>query len=482
MPVPIRPEEIHTPDDDPFKNDLLDRKKTAQVLTEVLRSFRGPGVVALDAPWGAGKTTFLKMWKRHLRTSGFAVIEFNAWETDFAEDPFLALSTELHAGIVSSGIDVPRRVMHRIKEATQQVVRQGLRELLRSTASSVPVVGGIAGTVAESALASLADARVSGYTKRKDAFQSFQESIRQVAITVSENTDGKPIVVIIDELDRCRPTYAVELLEVAKHLFSVDHVVFVLGINREQLTHSVRALYGGGFDSDHYLNRFIDAAFHLPQTDRRTLIKSAIERSGIYAAIDRRKDHEARNHIRTVSGTLREIFHISDVDVRTILSSISRFGLVLESVPTLHRSVIWTSTVVTLLIAHDADVYRELCRGEISDSKAIDAVRKRCRTSDWIKTQETKDFEEFVIRLVKNQSEGGKVAARLTQASEYEALLEPLGGERGKTEEQRRAQDILDDVDRLKAQGEGGLRTRVSTDFALVAARFDLLSGSAPFE
>ena len=482
MSIPLRPEDIDVPENDPFKNDLLDRKKTAQVLTEVLLSFSGPGVVALDAPWGAGKTTFLKMWKRHLRTSGFAVIEFNAWETDFAEDPFLALSSELHAGIASSGIDVPRKAMHRIKEATQQVMKHGLRELLRLTATSVPVVGGVAGAVAESALASFAEARVSSYTARKDGVRSFQHSLCQIASMVSKKTDGRPIVVIIDELDRCRPTYAVELLEIAKHLFSVDHVVFVLGINRAQLAHSVCALYGSSFDSDHYLNRFIDASVHLPLTDRRTLIESAIERSGIYASIDRRKDQEALGHIRTARGALQGIFGISDVDTRTILSSINRFGLVLGSLPALHRSIIWASTVVTLLIAHDANAYRALCRGEISDSDAIDAVRKRCRKRSWIKTEETKDFEEFVIRLVKNQSEGEKVAARLIQVSEYQALLAPLGGERGKTEEQRRAQDILDYVDRLKAQGEGGVRTSVSTDFALVSARFDLLSGSAPLE
>ena len=482
MPVPIRPEEIHTPDDDPFKNDLLDRKKTAQVLTEVLRSFRGPGVVALDAPWGAGKTTFLKMWKRHLRTSGFAVIEYNAWETDFAEDPFLALSTELHAGIASSGIDVPRRVMHRIREATQQVVRQGLRELLRSTASSVPVVGGIAGTVAESALASLADARVSGYTKRKDAFQSFQESIRQVASTVSENTDGKPIVVIIDELDRCRPTYAVELLEVAKHLFSVDHVVFVLGINRPQLAHSVRALYGSGFDAPHYLNRFIDAVVHLPETDRRTFIESAIKGAGIYDTLDSLKDAAALEYIKTAFATLRELFRISDVDARTTLSCINRLGLVLGSVPQLGRSIIWTSTVVSLIMAHDANVYRELCRAEISDSDVIDAVRKRCRTTDWTNTHETRYFEEFVIRLVKDQSGGRKPDPRQRQESEYGALLAHLGGDPAKTEEEKRARDILGYVQEEGARGEGGSRTRISTDFSLVAARFDLLSGSAPFE
>ena len=52
------------------------------------------------------------------------------------------------------------------------------------------------------------------------------------------------LVIVIDELDRCRPSYAVELLEAAKHIFAVDHVVFVLAVNRSELAHSVRALYG----------------------------------------------------------------------------------------------------------------------------------------------------------------------------------------------------------------------------------------------
>ena len=482
MSIPIRPEDIEVPENDPFKNDLLDRKKTAQVLTAMLGSFRGPGVVALDAPWGAGKTTFLKMWTQHLRTSGFAVVEFNAWETDFAEDPFLALSTELHTGIVSAGIDVPRRAMHRIKETTQQIVRHGLRELVRLAASGVPVAGGVAGTVAESALASLAESRVSSYTKRKDAVRSFRESLDHVADTVSELTDGKPIVVVIDELDRCRPTYAVELLEAAKHLFSVNHVVFVLGINRSQLAYSIRALYGSGFDAEVYLRRFIDAAIYLPPSDRRSLVNAAIKNAGILDWANRRQNAGKSDHLQSVSSTLCNILCISDVDIRTTVSAIHLLGLVLQSVPMLHRSILAMSAVATLLIAHDVKVYRGLRSGGIPDSEVIDAVRQRCRTTDWIKTYETRYFEAYVIRLVKDQFEVGEVGAKLTRLSEYEAMLAPLGGDAEKTEEQRRAQDILGYVERGGAQGEGGPRTQISTDFALVAARFDILSGGAPFE
>ena len=65
-------------------------------------------------------------------------------------------------------------------------------------------------------------------------------------------------MVMIDELDRCRPSYAVEFLETAKHLFVVNQVVFVLAINRKQLAHAVRALYGNEFEAEAYLRRSLD--------------------------------------------------------------------------------------------------------------------------------------------------------------------------------------------------------------------------------
>lgn len=70
MGIRIRPAEVEIPDDCPFQNDLLDRKKPAEVLTQLVDGIDGPCVLAIDAPWGAGKTTFLKMWSRDLRNEG----------------------------------------------------------------------------------------------------------------------------------------------------------------------------------------------------------------------------------------------------------------------------------------------------------------------------------------------------------------------------------------------------------------------------
>ena len=99
MGVRIRPEDIEVPEDDPFKNDLLNRKEPAEILRNLVDAIEGPCVLAVDAAWGAGKTTFLRIWSRYLLNQGFPVVRFNAWETDHAGDPFISLVSELTAGL-----------------------------------------------------------------------------------------------------------------------------------------------------------------------------------------------------------------------------------------------------------------------------------------------------------------------------------------------------------------------------------------------
>ena len=77
MGIRVRPEDIEIPESDPFKNDLLNRKEPAKILTQLIGGIDGPCVLAIDAAWGAGKTTFLKMWSQYLRNERFPVAEFD---------------------------------------------------------------------------------------------------------------------------------------------------------------------------------------------------------------------------------------------------------------------------------------------------------------------------------------------------------------------------------------------------------------------
>ena len=97
--IRVQPVDVIVSTENPFANDLLDRRPSVELLTSIVFGIEGPWVLALDGAWGAGKTTFLKMWQQYLVNKGLPTIAFNAWETDFTSDPFLALITETSEGL-----------------------------------------------------------------------------------------------------------------------------------------------------------------------------------------------------------------------------------------------------------------------------------------------------------------------------------------------------------------------------------------------
>lgn len=98
---------------------------------------------------------------------------------------------------------------------------------------------------------------------RKVAMKEFRAALE--GMTSSEGDQRVPLVIVVDELDRCRPDYALELLEVIKHFFSVPSVHFLLGVNLEALMNSVCARYGAGIDAQSYLKKFVSFSLTLPK-------------------------------------------------------------------------------------------------------------------------------------------------------------------------------------------------------------------------
>ena len=374
----IQPKEVDIPEDDPFKNDLLGRQEPAEVLTHMLRSIEGPCVLAVDAPWGAGKTTFLKMLACHLRNQEFPVVEFNAWETDFTNDPFLALSQELTDGVRKCTVGPLDDQLKKVKKATKEILRLAVPSFIRLATAGLVDVGPMMEKEVGQALANLAQKRLSEYLDAKTSLQTFRASLGGLAAEIAASKQGLPLIAVIDELDRCRPSYAVELLETAKHLFSVDHVVFVLAVNRSELAHSIRGVYGADFDATGYLRRFVDVDFRLPEAERPAFVEASLKTVGIEDYLQERATGRSRgDEYNGVRDWLLAFFVAPDLSLRRIAQSIHRLGLVFASLRKDSPPRALAATVALAMRTLDADRYRAFTRGETEDREAVELLRSR---------------------------------------------------------------------------------------------------------
>jgi hypothetical protein len=108
---------------------------------------------------------------------------------------------------------------------------------------------------------------------KRQALEEFRNRLREIPIALSKiDSEGgiKPLIFIVDELDRCRPSFSLELLEIIKHFFQVENVHFVPGVHMEQLKNSVKVTYGPDIDAQLYLQKFIDLIFNFLKYEERS--------------------------------------------------------------------------------------------------------------------------------------------------------------------------------------------------------------------
>ena len=349
---PIQPQDIKVSPGNPFEHDKLDRKVTVETLTQLVSTIQGPCVLALDALWGAGKTTFLNIWAQYLRDEGFTVVKFNAWETDFSGDPFVALCTEMTTSLDKLSVMEDTKLSEKVasvKTSSQVVIQHVISGTVRSMTAGMIDINQVSAAIAGQ---SAEPQRFAEYQEAKKALADFKGKLEELACALGK-TDGRPLIVMIDELDRCRPTYAIELLETTKHLFSVGQIVFVLAINREQLVRAVQGLYGSSFDAEKYLRRFFDIDIRLPQPEREKYVSNLLNSTGI-------QDSDTHRLLQSFLGA-------SELSLRDIAQAIHRLGLVLNSLPDNNVSVARLAAIALILRTLNERLYRQFIRIEVSD-------------------------------------------------------------------------------------------------------------------
>lgn len=260
----LRHPEADVSPDEPWQDDALDRAKIAERLTNLVRNQRDPFVISIDGQWGTGKTFLLKRWQKDLEREGFSAIYFNAWEDDFCDDPLLAIIGQLSEHFRGSRF---KEVVLKVGRTAVQLIKKNvLTEISRQTGLDLEVDH------------REQDSRdlLQEYLDQRETKDRLKEDLTELSAAVQKETNH-PLVFIIDELDRCRPTFAIELLERVKHIFDVPDVVFVFGINRNELCKSLESIYGE-IDATVYLRRFFDMEFMLPNVDSEKFCGSLMEK------------------------------------------------------------------------------------------------------------------------------------------------------------------------------------------------------------
>ena len=243
----------------PFKYCSTGREEAGKVLTSIVSNIDLGGTIALTGEWGTGKTTFLRMWKQSLEDQHYPTVLLNAWETEWAEDPLIAV------------IACIKRVckQEESKEALNDVIRvakgfvqwpfQMIRTIGRAAIDNY--VGEISQAIEEQTGQAF-DKAVASFDGMEQSMSNLKDGLERLAWNVNQGSeDRKPLVFIIDELDRCKPDYAVRMLEVLKHFFVVRNIVFVCAVDKKHLEDSICGFYGSEkINASEYLRRFFELA------------------------------------------------------------------------------------------------------------------------------------------------------------------------------------------------------------------------------
>ncbi|ROR57445.1 KAP-like P-loop domain-containing protein [Vibrio crassostreae] len=280
-----------SPDERFEKYEIINNQPYAEHLTQFLKSKAENGyVLNLNAEWGAGKTTFFQCWYNELKEN-HPVVYFDAWKSDFTKDPMLALMDAFHEQLISP-LNQNKELIEKFFSKGSHFVKTALPSLLVGYLKNK---GGMDGEdslltsasdefgIPENDLSDALKDTMKAMLNQKNRVEGIEE-FKDVLVQLSEDyievhpNQSSPVFVLIDELDRCRPTYAIEVIECVKHFFNTKNFIFVLATDTNQLQHSIKSIYGAKFDSLTYLSRFFDNSATLPAPNRKKYIEAAVKK------------------------------------------------------------------------------------------------------------------------------------------------------------------------------------------------------------
>ncbi len=277
-------------------------------------------VISLDSAWGTGKTFLINMWKNMIDNNDsykhYHTLYYNAWENDDWNEPFVpffscmkneyldAESDEMVKGFFEKSSEF-------LKFFGVGVAKNYLKKVAGEDAAEL-----VGEALSKGAEKELEDDYCKNYLDYLEKKNNFNEGLNDLI-----PCEGK-LLIFIDELDRCRPDYAIQTLEMIKHFFSNKNIVFIISVDMMQLSYSISTIYGQGMDSIGYLRRFIDMNFNIPKPiiDEFVEFKFApIRNSEAYESLISNFSNKAIYLYKNLELSLRDIDKITDAFITFML-------------------------------------------------------------------------------------------------------------------------------------------------------------------
>lgn len=266
-------------------HDEFNRKPIAENIIRLLTSPIDLSPMVIDGGWGTGKTEFCQKLVRLMQQHpNFQPVYIDAFRSDHSGEPLLALLAEIikactpedtgeqpseqrknitrkvakAAGFVMKTV-AKAAVGHVLKQNTDDLA-EGLQQIIndgQDAGSLAETVTDAAATIASHTIDATVEALLKEQIEAEKNLETLKACLKELAA-------DKPIILFIDELDRCRPDYAVDMLEVIKHVFDVENVKVVLVTNTKQLCAAINHRYGADVDAQKYLDKFLKYNFALP--------------------------------------------------------------------------------------------------------------------------------------------------------------------------------------------------------------------------
>lgn len=333
----------HTISRNPWDGDLLGFSNYGETFTNVIKSIDDTKVISIEAGFGHGKTFFRKAWAEHLKHAGELVVEIDAQQSDHSGDPIITFLGALLA-VKPQSEDKPlnqlRTKATRVagmasRAVARAVLKNGAEEIIDLITEKLTAQAEgsqtLEGTIAElqDGMSRLAGQLIASQLAAEQARE--KELPQQIDAIRAEIVNGRTssrIVILIDELDRCHPEYAIALLEAMKLVFGRPGFVFCLMVNAEYLESIARHRFGTSATGEKYLEKFVDIRLHL-RSGQAEIRTATIEIAKKLPLIEPFGKGEAVS-VKTAAELAGSIASTSDLSFRQVKRILDRVELALR--------------------------------------------------------------------------------------------------------------------------------------------------------